>query len=515
MEFSRLYKKTTPPPAREEKPEPALPPRTQEQTEQEQPDIQPLEKRPVVARFSARIKPGAAAAPQTQPPQTQISQPAPKPHAAKGGFAAKTHLPDAHEQQPDETAKPQDIPQQAEPAPAAQPPENEPIQEQAAGPHVSFASKTRLTDFSALQKQEPISESAPAQVQPLPEKAPGPEKKPESIFLTKTQAEPAADHNRSSRLDEQTRTVRPDVNQPITAVFSPTDEVYLSTVRFTSDLIQTANSGQPVSLAQLRAQMKKFIAAIGQDPYRMLALSLDTPADNINSHSVNVALLAVFTGLRLGFSADELEILAYVSIFHDIAMPRFEGLISKDRKLESSEITEIQRHVPIGLEITAKVFGSEATMAQTINRFASLVHERVDGQGYPNRVKDDQIHIIGQIIGLSDVYEAMTHRRPWRDPMLPHLAMHHLVQQSGTAFRPKLVRFFIEHLTVFPPGCFLELSTGEIGQVIGLNECSITRPIVLILKSPSAEPGQAVNLLENPGIHVKRQIHRQDFNATV
>ena len=144
---------------------------------------------------------------------------------------------------------------------------------------MSFASKTRLTDFSALQKQEPISESAPAQVQPLPEKAPGPEKKPESIFLTKTQAEPAADHNRSSRLDEQTRTVRPDVNQPITAVFSPTDEVYLSTVRFTSDLIQTANSGQPVSLAQLRAQMKKFIAAIGQDPYRMVLLpSPDFPA---------------------------------------------------------------------------------------------------------------------------------------------------------------------------------------------------------------------------------------------
>jgi len=111
-------------------------------------------------------------------------------------------------------------------------------------------------------------------------------------------------------------------------------------------------------------------------------------------------------------------------------------------------------------------------------------HERFDGGGYPLKKKGKDIMIYSQIIAVADVYDALTSKRPYRDPILPSEAYEYVMGNSGQAFNPEIVNVFIKKIAPYPVGVQVELSNGLTGIVFHNHENAMMRPLIKLIPLP-------------------------------
>src|ERR1700704_6437324 len=141
---------------------------------------------------------------------------------------------------------------------------------------------------------------------------------------------------------------------------------------------------------------------------------------------------------RMGLPADQAQLAHLCGLVHDIGkigLPA--GLLEKPGALTLDERREMQRHSEIGERILANV--------DTYAEIASVVrhhHERVDGQGYPDGLPEEDVPLPSRIIAVADAYNAMTSHRPYRDAMPSRVARLRLAQAVETQFDTSVVAAF-------------------------------------------------------------------------
>jgi len=151
---------------------------------------------------------------------------------------------------------------------------------------------------------------------------------------------------------------------------------------------------------------------------------------------VNAALLAQ----DLGWDEETVFMVELAARLHDIGkigLP--EGLLVKKRRLTAAEIKLAQNHVLIGAEILAQSNVAHMKMAEEIARFH---HEHWDGGGYPFGLAYSAIPIAARITALADVFDAMTHRRPYQDASSAEDALASIAALRGKQFDPELTDLF-------------------------------------------------------------------------
>ena len=169
-----------------------------------------------------------------------------------------------------------------------------------------------------------------------------------------------------------------------------------------------------------------------------LVATLDARDRYTAGHSAAVATYAEDIALRMGLSDNEQGLAFLCGLVHDIGkigLPA--GLVEKPGALTLEERREMQLHSEIGERILANV----ATYAE----IASVVrhhHERVDGGGYPDGLRGDEIPLLSRIIAVADAYNAMTSDRPYRDAMPSQVARLRLAQAVETQFDTGVVAAF-------------------------------------------------------------------------
>ncbi|ABR30205.1 phosphohydrolase [Thermosipho melanesiensis] len=151
--------------------------------------------------------------------------------------------------------------------------------------------------------------------------------------------------------------------------------------------------------------------------FKSIILSFVTMIDKrdkyTHMHSSNVAKISRAIGEKMGLSESLLEQLEYSAIVHDIGkigIPDF--VLLKKGKLTDEEYKIIQSHTIIGAEILSRIRYTN----KNIISGALEHHERLDGSGYPYAKKDGEISLFGRIIALADVYDALTAKRPYKEP---------------------------------------------------------------------------------------------------
>jgi putative nucleotidyltransferase with HDIG domain len=198
--------------------------------------------------------------------------------------------------------------------------------------------------------------------------------------------------------------------------------LYQEQRRLASDL-QGAN-------AQLRAANLSFAKG--------LIATLDARDQYTAGHSAAVAVYACDIASRMGLDEEQCELAHLCGLVHDIGkigLPA--GLLEKPGALTLDERREMQRHSEIGERILANV--------DTYAEIASVVrhhHERVDGQGYPDGLAENDVPILSRIIAVADAYNAMTSDRPYRDAMPSRVARLRLAQAVETQFDTSVVAAF-------------------------------------------------------------------------
>jgi putative nucleotidyltransferase with HDIG domain len=198
--------------------------------------------------------------------------------------------------------------------------------------------------------------------------------------------------------------------------------MYQEQRRLATDL-QAAN-------AQLKAANLSFAKG--------LIATLDARDQYTAGHSAAVATYASDIAARMGLADHQQELAHLCGLVHDIGkigLPA--GLLEKPGALTLDERREMQRHSQIGERILANV-DTYAEIAAVVRHH----HERVDGQGYPDGLPEQDIPLLSRIIAVADAYNAMTSDRPYRDAMPSRVARLRLAQAVETQFDTSVVAAF-------------------------------------------------------------------------
>ena len=203
-------------------------------------------------------------------------------------------------------------------------------------------------------------------------------------------------------------------------------------------------------------------------------------------HSVDTGIMAIFLGIAMKLSENELKELSIGAILHDIGKTKIHNdIITKPGKLTNEEFKEIKNHPIYGKEILEKNFFISGEILKAVEHH----HERVDGSGYPYGLTQNQISRFAKIIGVCDVYDSVSNDRCYREKFNPSDAYELILAGCGNDFDEEVVKIFKKTFSIYPLGVCLKLSNGVEGYVINQNKNFPDRPIIRVLyDSETKEP---------------------------
>ena len=200
--------------------------------------------------------------------------------------------------------------------------------------------------------------------------------------------------------------------------------------------------------------------------------------DYLFSHVANVCILSIMTGMNLGYDELRLRDLGVGALLHDVGQIFIpQAIIDKKEKLTSEEVQTIRRHPELGFELIRK--SPEVSVLSAHCAFQH--HERVDGSGYPRGLREDEIHPYAQIVGIADIFDALSSNSVYRRALPPQEALAILQKSSGHLFSAEPVQAFCDNIAVYPVGSLVRLNTQQIGVVVDISRAAKTRPVVRIV----------------------------------
>jgi HD-GYP domain-containing protein (c-di-GMP phosphodiesterase class II) len=216
-------------------------------------------------------------------------------------------------------------------------------------------------------------------------------------------------------------------------------------------------------------------------------------ADYIHDSALRSSVFAVVLGRQLGLPKSDLYRLAIGGLLFDVGKLRLDdSILRADRKLTAPEMALMQSHVEIGLDLLER----SGLQDPDIIDFIANHHERLDGSGYPRKIRGDDIPAFGRIAGLVDCYNAMTSSRGYANEKSPAEAITQLYQLKGVHFHTDLVEEFIHAIGVYPVGAMVELSSAEVAIVVAQSRTRRLRPVVMLLLDDNKNPGPGGRYIE-------------------
>jgi diguanylate cyclase (GGDEF)-like protein len=200
-----------------------------------------------------------------------------------------------------------------------------------------------------------------------------------------------------------------------------------------------------IELKQLQALAEGPDRAARYRAAASLAKAVDARDAYTGSHSERVGELAARISRRLGLEEPQIELTRLAASLHDLgklAIP--EEILRKPSELNESERLVLQRHPQIGYRML------ESLGVEPIADWVLHHHERWDGDGYPDRLRGEEIPLGARIIFVADAYDAMTSERVYRKPLSPREALAELDRCAGSQFDPAIVGAFSVELGLRP-----------------------------------------------------------------
>ncbi|KNY25608.1 HD domain-containing response regulator [Pseudobacteroides cellulosolvens] len=226
------------------------------------------------------------------------------------------------------------------------------------------------------------------------------------------------------------------------------DEKYISLLEvFSNQAASSINNAFLHSMINIKNSELKMTYEIIRTRYEetvdTLRLAVDAKDEYTRGHSDRVSKYAVEIAKCFSHLTEhDYNLLRVGGTFHDIGkIGTADDILLSDRKLSDSEFHEIQKHPLTGAKIL-----SALSMFQDTVPLVLCHHERVDGSGYPNRLKGDEIPFLARILSVADAFDAMTTNRVYRSKLPLEAAMAQLQKGAGTQFDPDIVEKFVDLL---------------------------------------------------------------------
>lgn len=162
-----------------------------------------------------------------------------------------------------------------------------------------------------------------------------------------------------------------------------------------------------------------------------------------HTHSLNVSIYTLSLGAFLGITGKDLETLGMAAVLHDLGKSKIDyEIINKNGKLTNEEFDQMKRHPAFGHEIALHLGIDDERVLSGIRHH----HEKVRGGGYPDNLQGDQISYFARIIGVCDVFDALSTKRSYKDPMSSFESLLLMKQQMSEHLDMDIVNAFIKML---------------------------------------------------------------------
>ncbi len=239
--------------------------------------------------------------------------------------------------------------------------------------------------------------------------------------------------------------------------------------------------GRPESPQRALRFVNDLQSLCSQDPDAALgvvALCHDAPYPLI--HPIHTAILCELMGRHCGLDDDRRAFMLAAALTANVGMHELQTSIHTQREpLTPAQRAELHHHPKEGVALLRAAGISDTEWVAAVLQH----HERIDGSGYPEGLKQSAISLEARILALADGYSAMLIERGDRPSMLATEALRELFLARGKAFDEELCSAFIKELGIFPPGAFVRLSNGEVAVVIKRGKTTRT-PLVVSVLSP-------------------------------
>jgi HD-GYP domain-containing protein (c-di-GMP phosphodiesterase class II) len=277
-------------------------------------------------------------------------------------------------------------------------------------------------------------------------------------------------------------------------------KIYYNAVSFSKGVMTKIKSGEKVSIKKAKRIVESMVDQILEEENLLLGMTVIKDYDEYTyHHSVNVSILSIALGQRLGLNKKILTELGLVALFHDIGKIEIPNeVLNKATNFTDDEWILIKKHPWWGLKAILKLKGFDAISIRS-GIVAFEHHLNYDLSGYPKVRKYPELDFYSKIVSVVDQYDAMTSARVYsRVPLAPDKALSIMLERAGTQLDPLLCKFFINMVGVFPIGTLVMLDTKELGLVFESDVVFADRPKVLLIIDKNGERvnGPIINLTE-------------------
>ena len=258
-----------------------------------------------------------------------------------------------------------------------------------------------------------------------------------------------------------------------------------------------------VNMTYATQSMENILGSLERNADALVSLSRLHQTDSYTyTHCVNVCIFATLFSRYRGADSNAIFAAGLAGMFHDLGKALVPlQILNAPRKLSDAEFAVMKAHPVLGYEQLASVPGIlPEVLLGTMQH-----HEKINGTGYPQGLSGKDISDIGRMVGVADVYDALTSKRPYKTAMYPHKALGIMYEMRDKDLDSEYLAQFIRMVGVYPVGSVVEMEDGSMGVVTASNDEMPLKPTVTIVRNPDGKaiPSRIYNLASDkdaPGI---------------
>jgi len=264
------------------------------------------------------------------------------------------------------------------------------------------------------------------------------------------------------------------------------EDIHSEATKNMSKILKDLKFAMFLDIPAVRGILNDFIFFAAKKPQILSnSIRLKYFDDYLSNHSINVCLLSLAIAGRLKMSLRDINNLGLAAILHDIGMTKVpENIVDKPNKLTEHEFDKISRHPISGYEIAKRW---DRSISKSVLMGILQHHERIDGSGYPYKASGSDISVFAQIIGVADIYDALTSQKQYRQALTHMQVLKVLYDEAGKSLNKKIITTLISLVGIYPVGTILQLNSGKCAVVLDVNPHALDKPKVIVFSDDNQE----------------------------
>lgn len=279
------------------------------------------------------------------------------------------------------------------------------------------------------------------------------------------------------------------------------EEVKQATTTMLHETMDKMRQGYFVATEDVLSKVEAIIEEIVSNHHVLVSLQdMRTKEEYMYHHAMNVCVISLLIGKKMGYNSAQLKHLAMGAILHDVGKTQIDSELAHHYRAEYSEAEfKLYRlHVRQGYEIIKNMKNGSLLAANV----ALTHHEHYDGSGFPLGKKNTSIHEYARIVAVANEYDNLLYNLPKDNQMRHYEIVEMIASRAYTWFDPEVVKIFNTSISPYPVSTGVILSDKRVGIVAKLNENIPTRPIVRIFDEKTRQVIEEIDLSQSLNIMI-------------